>query len=65
MVALEYITFLPSVHRITVQTETFSLHELNSAPQSAVVRMEQDPKCSLLPPPQNLPANKVCLSHAE
>lgn len=32
MVALGYITFLLSVHRITMQTETFSLCELNSAP---------------------------------
>lgn len=48
MAALGYITFLPSVHRITVQSETVSLSELNSAPQSAVVRMEQDPGCSLL-----------------
>lgn len=65
MVALGYITFLPSVHRITMQTETFSLSELSSAPQSAVVRVEEDPRCSLLSPPQNLLANKVCLSHAE
>lgn len=64
-VALGCITFLPSVHRVTMQTEAFSLCELNSAPQSAVVRMEPDSRCSLWPPPQSLLANEVCLSHAE
>lgn len=64
-VVLGYTTFLPPVHRITMQTETCSLWELSTVPRSAVVRMEKDPRHSLLPPPQNLLENKVCTSHAQ
>lgn len=54
------MTSLLPVHRVTVKTETFSLHDLSRVSQHAQIWAgAQDPP---LPPPQNL-LEKVCASH--